>query len=92
MHGRISKVKHNGSRLFRNIPLSFCVVRYHSLVVACPAHRFGSIPNSALRATAFADDGALMACEHISRPHFGVQFHPEVCLCILSSLFSIFEF
>jgi anthranilate synthase len=59
------------SRLFRDLPRSFTVGRYHSLH-ALPDH----LP-SALRATAIAEDGVVMAVEHASLPIAGVQFHPE---------------
>ncbi|HCA77864.1 MAG TPA: aminodeoxychorismate/anthranilate synthase component II, partial [Alteromonas sp.] len=32
-HGKLSGVKHNGDRLFTNIPQQFVVTRYHSLVI-----------------------------------------------------------
>lgn len=33
MHGKISKVSHYGKGLFDNLPQSFQVTRYHSLVL-----------------------------------------------------------
>ncbi len=71
MHGRISQVTHNGSGLFEGVPTSFAAVRYHSLCL-----RRDSIP-ACLDVTAATDDGIPMALEHVGRPQFGVQFHPE---------------
>ncbi|WP_163509263.1 aminodeoxychorismate synthase component I [Fodinicola acaciae] len=68
-HGRRSEVTHDGSRLFAGIPSPFSVVRYHSLAVR-------SVPDG-LRATAWSDDGVLMAVEAVDRAAWGVQFHPE---------------
>ena len=45
--------------------------RYHSLVV-----ERDSVP-AELEINAEADDGAVMALSHKSRPIFGIQFHPE---------------
>jgi anthranilate synthase component 2 len=71
IHGKASLIRHDGDPLFTGISSPFHAMRYHSLTVA-PA----SLP-PALRATAWADDGALMAIAHRERPWFGVQFHPE---------------
>lgn len=71
MHGRISRVSHDGSELFRDIPPCFEVVRYHSLCIA-----IDSLP-PCLTATASTAEGVVMAVQHTSRPQFGVQFHPE---------------
>jgi anthranilate synthase/aminodeoxychorismate synthase-like glutamine amidotransferase len=73
-HGRTSSITHNATGLFHEIPSPAKVARYHSLVVE-PA----SLP-SELRATAWTEDGVLMAFEHRHRPVYGVQFHPESIL------------
>lgn len=71
MHGRISRVTHDGSAIFEGIPRSFDAVRYHSLCL-----REGSIP-PCLKLAALSSDGVPMAVRHSDRPQFGVQFHPE---------------
>ena len=60
--------------LFAGLPSPLTVARYHSLVVE-PT----SLPTE-LRATAWTDDGVLMAFEHNRCPCIGVQFHPESIL------------
>ena len=68
MHGRPSTVCHYGDVLFTDIPESFNVIRYHSLIVS-------NLPDSLM---AIAHVGTeLMALRHRTRPIWGVQFHPE---------------
>jgi para-aminobenzoate synthetase len=69
VHGRIVAIEHDGSPLLAGIPSPFAAVRYHSLSLAHP------LPPS-LREVATCD-GVPMAVEHRTRPHWGVQFHPE---------------
>ncbi|TQE20964.1 aminodeoxychorismate synthase component I [Streptomyces ipomoeae] len=69
-HGHLAKVSHEGDPLFAGIPREFVAVRYHSLCVQEP------LPEE-LVATAWADDGVLMALRHRELPQWGVQFHPE---------------
>jgi anthranilate synthase component 2 len=72
MHGKTSRIQHEGDGLFLDVPNPFTATRYHSLV----ADR-RTVPNS-LRVTASAeDDNEIMALEHVGAPIAGVQFHPE---------------
>jgi anthranilate synthase component 2 len=72
MHGKTSRIEHDGSGIFAGVPSPLRVARYHSLVIA-PA----SVPPS-LRVLARAlDDGEIMAVAHREHPVVGVQFHPE---------------
>lgn len=72
MHGKLSRISHDGTGLFEGIPDNFPAVRYHSLAV-----EEASLPGG-LRVCARAyDDGEIMAiCDERLRM-FGVQFHPE---------------
>ncbi|HEY4087473.1 MAG TPA: aminodeoxychorismate/anthranilate synthase component II [Bryobacteraceae bacterium] len=73
-HGEVATVEHDGvDPLFRGLPSTFDVVRYHSLAVSDP------LP-PALRKIAWTADGTVMALRHVSRPIWGVQFHPESIL------------
>jgi len=71
MHGKVSEIRHDGSRLFSGLPDPFEATRYHSLTV-----RREGLPES-LKVTAWTNDGLIMGLEHAQRPLFGVQFHPE---------------
>lgn len=70
MHGRLSRVMHEGKGLFKDVPQGFSVVRYHSLAITSPPGPDGSV-------VAWSDDGVVMGVEHTKRPIWGVQFHPE---------------
>lgn len=71
MHGKTSPIHHDEQGLFAGLPSPVEVMRYHSLVVAPE-----SLPDE-LVASAHSPDGVLQAFRHMSRPIFGLQFHPE---------------
>ena len=71
VHGKTSKIQHNGSAIFGGMNGSFTATRYHSLV----AER-KTLP-SELKITAELENGLIMGIEHESHPVIGVQFHPE---------------
>jgi len=71
MHGKASRIRVLGGRLFEGLPAEFTAGRYHSLY-AIRAH----LPIELL-ATAESEDGVVMAIEHRTLPLAAVQFHPE---------------
>ena len=76
MHGKMSRLVHDGTGLFAGIPSPFGVMRYHSLIV-----ERATLP-AALQVTAVAMDDAneIHALQHRTHPVWGVQFHPESIL------------
>ncbi|HYT05326.1 MAG TPA: aminodeoxychorismate/anthranilate synthase component II [Gemmatimonadales bacterium] len=74
VHGKPSRVQHDGTGVFAGLPSPFQAARYHSLVIA----RAG-LP-AELRVTATAEDGEIMAVQHVRHPVTGLQFHPESVL------------
>ena len=79
MHGKLSTLTHDGRGVFKGLPQSFNVVRYHSLVIeeaSCPAE---------LEVTARSEDGEIQGVRHralagTKTPLEGVQYHPESIL------------
>jgi anthranilate synthase/aminodeoxychorismate synthase-like glutamine amidotransferase len=74
MHGKTSRIHHDGAGVLEGLPSPFEATRYHSLVVD-----ERSLP-PCLEVTARADDGTVMALRHRELPVEGVQFHPESIL------------
>jgi anthranilate synthase/aminodeoxychorismate synthase-like glutamine amidotransferase len=74
MHGKVSRIRHDGSGVFSEVPNEFVATRYHSLVV-----ERASVPGC-LTVTAQSEDGSIMGLRHRSLPVEGVQFHPEALL------------
>jgi len=71
MHGKTSLIRHQKAGIFYNLPTSFEVTRYHSLIIARD-----SLPET-LEITAETEDGIIMGVQHRALPFHGVQFHPE---------------
>lgn len=75
MHGKTSKIKHDGQGIFRGLPQDLEVMRYHSLIVD-PS----SVPDC-LAVSATISNGNevndIMGLRHKEYPLEGVQFHPE---------------
>ena len=78
MHGKTSKIIHNGNYLFKDIPQKFTATRYHSLVI-----EHNSLPDTfEITAETDEDENAseIMGIKHKDYNLFGVQFHPESIL------------
>lgn len=74
LHGISCAIWHHDQGILKNLNNPLQVGRYHSLVVE---------PNSlptCLTATAFSEEGEIMALQHNAYPIYGVQFHPESIL------------
>ncbi len=79
MHGKTSVLSTDGRGVYSELPKSFTVIRYHSLVI-----ERDSLP-AVLDVTATSDDGEIMGVRHrelagSNTPLEGVQFHPESIL------------
>jgi anthranilate synthase/aminodeoxychorismate synthase-like glutamine amidotransferase len=75
VHGKTSRVTHDGKGVFEGLPKPFTATRYHSLAVD-----ESPWPDD-LEITARSEDGIVMGVRHKSLPIEGVQFHPESVLC-----------
>jgi anthranilate synthase component II len=78
MHGKTSVISTTQEGVFKGLPATFTVNRYHSLAIeraTCPKE---------LTVTAHTDDGEIMGVRHSGFAHDvrieGVQFHPESIL------------
>lgn len=74
MHGKVSPIYHHGEGLFENLSAPFDATRYHSLVILPE-----TMPKD-LQVTAWTKEGEIMGVRHVTRPVWGVQFHPESIL------------
>ena len=74
MHGKTSKIFHDGMTVFEGVDDEFTATRYHSLVLAPE-----TIPD-VLEISAKTNDGVIMGVRHRTYPIEGIQFHPESIL------------
>ncbi|MEN6306331.1 MAG: aminodeoxychorismate/anthranilate synthase component II [Anaerohalosphaeraceae bacterium] len=71
MHGKPSRISHNGRGLFEGLENPLQVGRYHSLAAA-------KMPDCMESTAEF--EGIVMGANHKTLPIYGVQFHPESIL------------
>jgi len=71
MHGKTSKIFHDGKGVFKGLTNPFEAVRYHSLIVEKE-----SLPDC-FEVSAWTDQDEIMGIRHLHYPVEGVQFHPE---------------
>ncbi len=74
VHGKTTKIDHDGRTIFKQLKQPLEVGRYHSLV-ADPA-----LPEALERTAVAQEDGVVMGVRHRELPAEGVQFHPESVL------------
>jgi anthranilate synthase component II len=76
VHGKASRIVHDGKELFEGVPTPLEVGRYHSLVIEPD-----SLPDCLQVVATAADDlREIHAVRHVAFPVWGVQFHPESVL------------
>ena len=76
MHGKTSRIHHDGKGVYRNLSNPFEATRYHSLVI-----QPDTLPDE-LEVVAWTDQGEIMGVRHKTYPLEGVQFHPESFLTL----------
>ena len=76
MHGKTSRIAHDGRGIFAGVPSPLEVMRYHSLTVEPSSLP----PELEVAAHAHDDPDEIHALRHRTHPVWGVQFHPESIL------------
>ncbi len=74
LHGKVSRITHDGRGVFAGLTSPIEATRYHSLAI-----RADSVPE-VLEVSARSDSGVIMGVRHKTLPVEGVQFHPESIL------------
>jgi anthranilate synthase/aminodeoxychorismate synthase-like glutamine amidotransferase len=74
LHGKVSRIEHDGRGVFAGIQSPLEATRYHSLAI-----RPDSVPD-VLEVSARSETGVIMGVRHRTLPVEGVQFHPESIL------------
>ncbi|MCA2389127.1 MULTISPECIES: aminodeoxychorismate/anthranilate synthase component II [Lactococcus] len=69
MHGKISKINHNGQGIFEGLPQDIKIARYHSLIVS-------HLPDDFV-IDALSEDGVIQAVHQQNLKLWALQFHPE---------------
>jgi anthranilate synthase/aminodeoxychorismate synthase-like glutamine amidotransferase len=76
VHGKTSRIYHDGAGIYAGLSNPFEATRYHTLIAA-----EGDLPAS-LRVTSYTSDGEIMGVRHTQHLVEGVQFHPESILTL----------
>ena len=71
MHGKTSRIRHDGKGIFESLDQGFEAMRYHSLAVERE-----SLPDC-FEISAESEDGEIMGLRHKTLPIESVQYHPE---------------
>ncbi|QIM22357.1 aminodeoxychorismate/anthranilate synthase component II [Phycicoccus sp. HDW14] len=74
LHGKTSRVHHDGTGVLAGVPEPFTATRYHSLTIDPATIPDELVPNGR------TESGIVMAVRHATLPLHGVQFHPESVL------------
>lgn len=74
LHGKTSRVHHDGTGVLAGVPEPFTATRYHSLTIEPSTLPDELVPNGR------TESGIVMAVRHATLPLHGVQFHPESVL------------
>ena len=86
MHGKTSRIIHDGQGCFSAQPAMFPATRYHSLIV-----EEESVPAELEITARSEDDGYVMGLRHRTLPVESVQFHPEsICTATGLNIFRSF--
>jgi len=83
MHGKTSKVDHDGKGVFSGLPTPLTCTRYHSLIVAAeslPKDLEVTARTPEAKGAGRAGGSVIMGLRHRTLPVEGVQFHPESVL------------
>lgn len=76
MHGKTSKIYHDGKSVFLDVEDGFIATRYHSLAL-----QPDTVPDE-LEVSARTNEGVIMGVRHKKYPIEGIQFHPESILTV----------
>lgn len=75
MHGKVSRVFHDGTGLYRGVENPFDATRYHSLVI-----RGDTLPARFRRTAWTVEDDEIMGIADDEARLYGIQYHPESIL------------
>jgi anthranilate synthase/aminodeoxychorismate synthase-like glutamine amidotransferase len=75
MHGKTSRIHHDGDPLFAGMPNPFTATRYHSLII-----ERATLPDCLEITAETKPELEVMGVRHKQFPIWGVQFHPESIL------------